>query len=356
MRQAALLALAVTAVVLALPAGAVAAPADTAAPASSSTTIGVHLQSDGDARWTVTVAYPLNDSADRQAFERLSTEFESGQGGPSLAAFRSAADTAAQKTGRSMRITDPSRSHDVTNHSDGTGVGRLTLSFTWTNFANASGDQLTLGDVFAGGWFGNLYASQTLRVYPPEGYTPDSAEPETQLSNGALTWSGPQSFPTGGPTVVFVEGASTPWTLIGGLVVGALVVGVLIAYAWRGFGGRGSLDVRPTAPGTDSPPESEASAPTSSPEAEPETPPAEPETKTSAESEPPEELLSDEERVERLLEEHGGRMKQSNIVSETRWSDAKVSQLLSSMAEEGRVEKLRIGRENLITLPDEEEE
>ena len=64
-------------------------------------------------------------------------------------------------------------------------------------------------------------------------------------------------------------------------------------------------------------------------------------------------LLSDEERVERLLAENGGRMKQSKIVEETRWSTAKVSQLLSSMDEADRVEKLRIGRENLISLPGE---
>jgi hypothetical protein len=66
-----------------------------------------------------------------------------------------------------------------------------------------------------------------------------------------------------------------------------------------------------------------------------------------------EELLSDEERVERLLSANGGRMKQANIVSETGWSSAKVSQLLSSMDEAGRVDKLRIGRENLISLPEE---
>jgi hypothetical protein len=64
-------------------------------------------------------------------------------------------------------------------------------------------------------------------------------------------------------------------------------------------------------------------------------------------------LLSDEERVERLLDRNGGRMKQARIVKETGWSNAKVSQLLSTMADDGRVEKLRLGRENLISLPDE---
>ncbi len=66
------------------------------------------------------------------------------------------------------------------------------------------------------------------------------------------------------------------------------------------------------------------------------------------------ELLSDEERVERLLRENGGRMKQATIVTETGWSNAKVSQLLSAMDEDDRVDKLRIGRENLISLPDED--
>jgi len=83
--------------------------------------------------------------------------------------------------------------------------------------------------------------------------------------------------------------------------------------------------------------------------------PAEPPaTEEPAEPDPPEEdlsLLADDERVERLLERNGGRMRQAAIVEETNWSDAKVSQLLSSMADDGRVSKLRIGRENLITLP-----
>ena len=65
-------------------------------------------------------------------------------------------------------------------------------------------------------------------------------------------------------------------------------------------------------------------------------------------------LLSDEERVERLLEANGGRMRQADIVDATGWSDAKVSQLLSAMTDSGRVQKLRLGRENLISLPEQE--
>lgn len=65
---------------------------------------------------------------------------------------------------------------------------------------------------------------------------------------------------------------------------------------------------------------------------------------------PDEELISDEERVVTLLEENGGRMKQVNIVDETGWSKSKVSMLLSDMEDEGTISKLRVGRENIVSL------
>jgi hypothetical protein len=61
-------------------------------------------------------------------------------------------------------------------------------------------------------------------------------------------------------------------------------------------------------------------------------------------------LLTDEDRVLHLLDRHGGRMKQSAIVEGTEWSKAKVSRLLSSMDDEGAIEKLSLGRENVISL------
>ena len=61
-------------------------------------------------------------------------------------------------------------------------------------------------------------------------------------------------------------------------------------------------------------------------------------------------LLTDDQHVIQLLEENGGRMKQAAIVDETEWSKAKVSRLLSDMVDEGQIEKLSIGRENIIHL------
>ncbi|CDK40607.1 uncharacterized protein BN903_57 [Halorubrum sp. AJ67] len=45
-------------------------------------------------------------------------------------------------------------------------------------------------------------------------------------------------------------------------------------------------------------------------------------------------------------------MKQSDVVEELGWSKSKTSRVLSRMADAGGVEKLRIGRENVIDLAD----
>lgn len=65
---------------------------------------------------------------------------------------------------------------------------------------------------------------------------------------------------------------------------------------------------------------------------------------------PDDEVLTDRERVSALLEDNGGRMKQSAIVDSVEWSKAKVSRLLADLESDGKITKLRLGRENLICL------
>lgn len=64
--------------------------------------------------------------------------------------------------------------------------------------------------------------------------------------------------------------------------------------------------------------------------------------------------LTDEDHIQELLGEHGGRMHQSQIVAETGWSKSKVSRLLSRMEDDGQITKISVGRENLITRPGDE--
>lgn len=64
----------------------------------------------------------------------------------------------------------------------------------------------------------------------------------------------------------------------------------------------------------------------------------------------PDPVVTDRDRVRRLLTEHDGQLRQSEIVDGLDWSKSKTSRVLSDMAEDGVVEKLRIGRENVIRL------
>ena len=356
----------------------------------NTTVIRLEIGSDGDARWTVVHSFDLEDANETRAFERLADEFERGETGSSyLETIRRASEAASETTGREMTIRDVDRSATVDN-----GTGRLILELTWTSFARVTGDTVRVDDAFTlatGTWLPGLGADEQLVVSPPPGYRIDDAPSADSFRNGSLVWEGPTEFGTGYLSITYrkltpppeppnaTETASpTPSSgpfdgqllpLVGGLLaVGLLLLVVSLLRrretpmgAAEANGGIDTDDPGTGAAGTegateaDGPGDRDGDAETE-PTGGTEGDDAADGTDEAGEEEPAvdPELLSDEERVERLLRRNGGRMKQANIVKETNWSNAKVSQLLSAMDEEGRIDKLRIGRENLITLPGEE--
>jgi uncharacterized membrane protein len=371
-------------------------------PDRPATEIFVQLEADADARWTISYRYPLTGESEVAAFRDLEREFEAGQADLGLDAgvFRSMAELASESTGRNMQIRDVERSATVERNvtteaantttgtqatattttgdaAAGNATGVLRLSFTWTNFLERTDDgNLVLGDVFAtpdgGTWLSSLGDEQQLVVGTPPGFDIVRTSLSTRTRNGSLVIDGPREFSSEerlSVTYAPRDQSELPWTLILGGAVGAvLLLALVVFFALRGRSrpsgapdGTALTNGGETTPaGTDDPgsPGTESTTGTTAPEtAAPDegsaTATGTEDGTDEADEEPDFELLSDEERVEYLLDEHGGRMKQGNIVKETGWSDAKVSQLLSSMAEEGRVEKLRLGRENLISLPDQ---
>ncbi|USZ70645.1 helix-turn-helix transcriptional regulator [Natronosalvus halobius] len=61
-------------------------------------------------------------------------------------------------------------------------------------------------------------------------------------------------------------------------------------------------------------------------------------------------LLTDQEQIQQLVAQSGGRMRQSDLVEETKWSSSSVSRKLSSMEEEGLITRVQVGRGNLVFL------
>ncbi|MFT4881469.1 MAG: putative membrane protein [Salinirussus sp.] len=337
-----------------------------ATPWVEDTTLEIQLQPDGDARWSVSAAYNLSTANRTAAFRTLAEEFTAGETDQlGLSAFERAAAAAALTTDREMGVTDIERTASPESAVEN-GTGRLTLSFTWTNFARVERDRLTVSDVLEtpdGTWLPGLDASQRLVLRPPAGYAVFSASPDVPPPrNGTLVWTGPETFGPDSFSVTFtgsVASTATPtdtpngpdssppgesgglfWALVVTLTLGT---GAAVMYVVVQRRDDDQENGRGPAPSTDDggdigPAGAETAAATTG----------------EADAEAQEELLSDEERVERLLERNGGRMKQATIVKETGWSNAKVSQLLSAMAEAGQVDKLRIGRENLISFPEED--
>jgi len=91
-------------------------------------------------------------------------------------------------------------------------------------------------------------------------------------------------------------------------------------------------------------------SPTSTPVGNGTAPPAVEPDDADSENDEPDDILTDEGRVLNLLTENRGRMKQVDIVEETGWSKSKVSRLLSRMEERGDINRLRVGRGNIVYL------
>lgn len=359
---------------------------------------------DGDAQWTVRTLYDLDSGAEREAFEGFVTAYRAGDAtvGPNAAAWRRAAASTADATGRPMTIQNVSRDGGLRNQT----TGVLVLRFRWTNFAQETGDStFRVRDVFQEGantWLPRVDADQVLvvetvadaritstnypltdfeiRVVGPRDLTaepvdvtytlaPTTTESPTPTTSSltATTTATRSQTTTLSPTPTPPRGTNN--VVAFGAVVIALAAAVVALVAYQGglggVAGVDSTDDGDSGAALDSPDTADAdgesadgavsesasddgAAESTADTDDPSVTAGEPETDTDLDPE----LLSDEERVEHLLEQNGGRMRQADIVSETGWSDAKVSQLLSAMADEDQIDKLRLGRENLISFPD----
>ena len=322
-----------------------------------STTFRIDLQADRSAEWTVTTEYELTTDSQRAAFDDLAADFESesAAGGQDVTLYENLAARTSEQTGRNMEIQDVDRSSSRNGE-----VGRLVLSFRWTGFLEADGERLIFDDAIAAGeetaWLTTLTERQELRITTPRGYAITSANVE--FSDNTVVVTGPHTFETDEFIEITLEESAITgpsWELLAAaVVVGIAIIGGAFLLR-RGEEPAGSQTTVDTNGGVDTADPADGDA--GDPEASGAPNTADTTANADADDEPdtPEEdlsLLADDERVLRLLERNGGRMRQADIVESTGWSDAKVSQQLSSMADDDAITKLRIGRENLISLPD----
>ncbi|WP_424001688.1 helix-turn-helix transcriptional regulator [Haloarcula salina] len=303
------------------------------------------VAADGNADWAVAYRVRLADDNETAAFEDLQADIRANSSAYTdrfAGRMERTARAAENATGREMAIENVTVS--TRTETLGQTYGVVTYRFTWTNFAAASGGRLEIGDSLSGLF---LDGETSLTVRWPSAYQAERVTPSPdERTNTSVTWRGQQEFGADEPRVVVTSGSAasddggSSTLLVGGAL--ALLALVAAAYAVRRYGL--SRDDEP-ADRSEPTKSTDTTADAASP------PPDDADGGADAEAPPPD-LLSNEEQVVQLLEANGGRLKQQQVASELDWTDAKTSQVISGLRDDEAVETFRIGRENVVTLPD----
>lgn len=271
--------------------------------------LDVTLEPDGDAHWRISYRTRLADDATAAAFDERKAAIEQDPAAYTDRFERrmtATADRAAAATDREMEIDDVSVTAETRHLPREYGV--VTYRFTWRGFTAVEGEELRAGDAIAGLF---LDADTRLVMRWPDDLQVTVVDPEPDDEREReVVWRGPKEFGADGPRVVVAP--------TGG--VGLWPVGLLVLLAAGGVGwwmrsGRAD-DGSPATDGRN------------------------------------EALLSNEERMMALLEDHDDRIKQREIARRLDWTDAKTSKVVRSLSDEGAVEVFRLGRENVVVLPD----
>jgi hypothetical protein len=285
-------------------------------PPDSSITYSITVGEDGTGIWHVEYRTLLASDDDQQAFDGYAKNLSS----LFLPQFRDlmqrSASQASVATSRKMEITDFSGDAVIQTSPSGK-YGVVFYSFNWKGFAKP-GDQITLGDAFAGGMY--LAKDHTLIIRYPPGYTVSLAEPAPDQVRDGLIWYGQRSFGAGEPRLVF-ERFAFPYmpVLFGCAIVIIMIAGLLFVLRKRHL------------KNTNEPAETD-----------------EPDSATVTMSDA--EMLSLEEKIVQLLKTSNGEQFQSEIVKNLGLPKSTVSATLNDLHKRGVIQKVKKGRENLIRL------
>lgn len=331
------------------PVAAVEATAGASQPETDNTVTRIHVYPNGSAQWTIRIRTRLGTDdrvTEYEAFQERFRENTSRYLDPFRRRMQGVIANGANVTGREMRAEKFTASTSIQEVPRRWGI--VTYRFTWTNFAEQDNERLVVGDVFQGGFF--LAANDTLEIEAPTAYEIAAVEPTpTNQDDGVVSWVGRQDFTNHHPRVVLgpaSEAQSLPFgrvelgVVVGGILLLALL-GIGVYTAWRRPDDPGGTD-HPASRDSTVDAEDSSKAPTGA-----EAPVGEPANESA--------VMTDTERVQELLEANEGRMRQAAVADEFDWSASKTSRVVGKMVEAETVEKLQLGRENLIERADTDE-
>jgi uncharacterized membrane protein len=227
-------------------------------------------------------------------------------------------DLAANITNRIMTVDEDSLQINTTISFD----SKITeYSFIWQNFSAIQDNLLIIGDVFQVNNFFGPFGDAALQLTYPSEFSIKSASPVPYASqNSAFTivWMRTQDLVTNKVNVVLTSNTqnendfTSNWQFY--LILVALVVGGSLLSLVGFF-----IFKRRTNNGF-----------------------------TSNTIESP--IMSEEDKVLKILKTFGGSMRQSEITEQSKFSKAKTSQLLSGLEKKGSITRYMSGRDKIVTL------
>ena len=325
-------------------------------------TMSAQIYENGTATLEIDYQIRLDSDADRQAFEEIQSELASNESaylGPFRERMNRTVAAAESATEREMTASGFAVSTDRDSQLQAE-FGHVRYRFEWGGFAVVDDGTIRAGDAVDSLF---LDDSESLVFQWPDGYGVASSEPDPErVENNSIVWQGQIDFEAGQPRVVLStdaddgagDGGSDPEDLSGDGDGGTDDGGTDDGGTDDGgadAGGSSSMSVMPmlgivglvlvagagvavlvTNRGEDDSGEGRAA--------------------TDPADTPPEDLLSNEERVLQLLQKNGGRMKQKQVAEQLDWTAAKTSQVVGGLRDDDEVDSFRLGRENVLTLPD----
>jgi hypothetical protein len=310
----------------------------------------VDVTESGDAEWQVIYRLRLDTDADEQAFTDLQSDIETNTSaylGPFEERIRDTVGTAENATGREMSAGNFAVTTEREEQPQSE-FGLVTFRYEWAGFAVSESERIEAGDAVDQLF---LDEDEQIEFRWPDGYRLESSTPAPDVSGeNRAVYRGRFDFDAGQPRLVFApgdeSGGGLPWLLVAVVAVGALAAGGGLFWWRRRAGEPTTADTPPTSADEEVAGGSTGGGPTDTDAG------AEPAGTDDEQAGPPPELLSNEERLLQLLEQNGGRMKQKAVADQLEWSAAKTSQVVGDLREAEKVESFRLGRENVLTLPE----
>ncbi len=324
------------------PVAAQSAGADNESLSPDSTLVRIDAAADGTAAWETQYQFYLTDPGETEAFISYRQDIEANRSTDVeefAADIRPSVRQAENETGREMSLSNVTVTVRRQRLAQSTGI--VTYRFAWSGFVGGNASTLRIGDAISGFYLG---PDTRLTVAWSDGYRLDRVTPEpTETSRGRVAWEGELGFGSTAPRVVATARNDSGSATAGGVPLLAAGVAVLVLAA---FGTAGALYVRTRSEaGTDDGVVAGASsAGTAGPVSD---------ADGAADDGSPADLLSDDERALTAIRDHGGRLKQQELADACGWGDSKTSRVVTRLRDDDRIEVFRLGRENVVSLPED---